>query len=267
MSNLNLLIYTIAGKAGEGRRYVVLLIDYGTTDVVYESSLFALHSEFMKLPRQAFTVSIDDNPTLRSPSQLIGSIVCLGIAGPGTLSSYTATVLHQSANSQRNLDIESVAKQQSLKSPDINFPFTAVVAHVSSVTDFYLHKLDRGVAEDMKELEDVLQSFFLNKTNHHRIEGVDSVVCVYSQQSELYCRGVVMEQDDRESVVHMVDYGHSETIPSQDILRLATDFLKFPVFAIHCQLASSSDKMTSDHYNKLFIDMLSSLTSLTVVKG
>ena len=247
----------------------MLFIDYGAIEMVSRWKIYALAEEFCELPCQALNVRILDNPAVSHFNSLyesVGSVVCLNIKGSDGSNFFVATV------SSDNLECEkrmvAVESRMKLKPHPVKFPFHAVVAHIESLSNFYLHKLDAVTAEKMKHLEVYLQSFYSKKDNHCMNQGkAGSIVCVYSSSSEMYCRAIVKEADVNECLVQLLDYGHYEKIPLKGILKLPVEFLYFPVFSIHCQLKDVRKENTSAENTELFKNIVANIDILTVVQG
>jgi hypothetical protein len=245
---------------------LVLFVDYGIIEMVSCSTIYSLQTEFFELPCQALNVNILDISAFNSPYKFVGSVVCLSIRCNDGCNFVIGTISPDNLQCERRMiEIESRMK---LKFQQVRFPFQAVVAHICSVTDFYLHKLDTVTAESMKLFESYMQSFYSNRKNHCVKEGnAGSIACVYSSVTELYCRAIILEAGVDDCFVQLVDYGHFEKISLKGIHHLPVEFLFFPVFSIRCQLNGFGQENTMEEATKVFRRMVAFNDVWTVVEG
>ena len=265
--------FTFAGSSGHhsGQRCLVYFVDYGNMDEVCITNVYPLPIEFCQLPCQALHIDICEcYPSKDSPSDLIGSIVSVHIASSFAPNSFVVNVAGV-------FDCDSTLSPLScmeLRLPDVTFPFQAVIAHINSLTDFYIHQLDSESAGKMKQLETDLQDYFSGKERNLIINiNVGSVCCVYSNICGLYCRAVVIQQNIKLGLkceVEMVDYGHHEEVFLQDVFELPSQFLKCPVCCIHCRLNINEEELCDSVLKEctvLFKEIATCTRMLTVIQG
>ena len=252
--------YPIVGTSDT--KYLVLFVDYGVVDEVLQLRIFHLPMEFCKLSSQALKLRITGNSSCEA---LVGSIVCLNIQ---CCDPPIETAFKLPEVSEKSGGSDSVTVALRLMPLETEFPFKAVMAHVENVTNFYLHKLDKDIAENMEDLEYRMHNFYTNEANHNAIKGqAGNAACVYSLVCRQFCRVTVVESCTDRYVVQLVDYGHFENVASQDLLELALEFFCYPMFTIHCQLVLFDEVSSIEECTRLFKELLASIKVLKVVKG
>lgn len=258
-------------------------VDYGNTDKVCGTHVHPLPLEFCQLPCQALYITIRERSTCgspcSSPSELIGSVVSVRITACRAPNTFEVTVLNSGkykkhgSSSTLGCDMSGdVSCCAQLSLPDMTFPFQAVVAHVNSVTDFYIHQLDKGKAERMRRMETDVQQFYSNRSNHNVIDIVKLepgiIGCVYSVTDGLFCRATVLNvEEDLTCEVQLVDYGHTEKKLAHDILELPLELLHLPVCCIRCQLSFDGEKCSTARIDGLFKQMARCTRVFTVFQG
>ena len=256
-------------------KFLVYFVDYGNTDQVRGSHVRLLPLKFCRLPCQALHITICENSLSRSsrssPSVLIGSVVGVRTTAYQAPNAFDVKLLHPSKhNSSWECDttLLNIPDCDQLSLPDIKFPFEAVVAHVNTVTDFYIHQLDRKNVLRMERLEADIQLYYSNKGNHNVTNVEAGVVgCAYS--NGLYSRAIVLHTNmDLKCKVQLVDYGHTEEISVHDILELPLQLLHVPVCCVHCQLIFNNTLSieTFEECTSLFKEMATSVKVFTVVQ-
>lgn len=233
--------------------------------MVFWQNLYVLHKAFCELPCQALNIYILDIPA-NSPYELVGSVVRINIRGSNGNNFFVGFVSSEHMECHKEIfQFQSVIK---LKMRQVSFPIQAVVAHIGSVTDFYVHELDVQTAKQMKELEMYLHSYYCNENKHCVTEAtVGSIICIRSSVTDIYCRAIVLEEGGNECFVQLVDYGHSEKVPLNGVYELPVEFLLFPAFSIHCQLKDFENEVSTDEYTDTFKEMMSSVKIVTVIQG
>lgn len=257
-------------------QYEVCFIDYGNVDTVCGYHVRLLPVEFSYLPHQALYITIHKEPLSHSPSRIssdfIGSIVNVHVITCQAPNTFEVTVLENKSSSVQ--ECENVV-HSTMSLSDVKLPFEAVLAHVNTVTDFYIHQLDRESAERLGKMEADMQLFYSKMNNHHIINKNEVVYgkvgCVFSVIHGLYCRAVVLHVEvDLKCKVQLFDYGNTEMISLPDLLVLPTKFLHLPVCSIHCQLIFKEEELTGERIEELtalFKPMATSLKVFKVIQG
>lgn len=240
--------------------------------------------EFSLLPHQALYITIHKGPLSSSPfslpSDFIGSTVNVRVVTCNAPNTFEVTVPESKKCKLPGTcvqECDNLFQEIHIKVnlPDIKLPFQAVVAHVNTVTDFYVHQLDRESAERMRKLETDMQLFYSNRINHHFINKNEllpgNLCCVYSVIHELYCRAVLLHMEGNLMCkVQLFDYGHTEMMSLQDLLVLPINFLHLPLCSIHCRLVFQEEELPNDvieELTTLFKPMATSLKVYRVVQG
>ena len=224
--------------------------------------IYNLPVEFRKLACQAFKLSIKGYSCY---PELVGNIVCIHVTDCNSTSLFVGTLFKLPVIKLRE---ETMTPSPNLLLPDVEFPFKALIAHIESVSEFYLHKLDKDTAEKLKQLEIRLQDFYSSDDNHTVLKGqAGDFACVHSPICNIYCRVMVMECGIDDYVVQLVDYGHLERATVQHLLELPVKFLCYPVFSVRCQLVGFGKGCALEKHTRLFKRLLSSVKVLKVVEG
>lgn len=260
-------------------RYEVCFIDYGNIDTVFGYHLLPLPVEFSHLPLQALYITIRKDPLSCSlfsiPSDFVGSIVNVHVITCQAPNTFEVTV--PESKTCKSLDMQEYDNfvHTKINHPDVKLPFQAVLAHVNTVTDFFIHQLDRESAEGLGKMETDMQLFYSEMNNHHIINKNEVVYgkigCVFSVIHGLYCRAVVLHVGGNLTCkVHLFDYGETEMMSLPDLLVLPTKFLNLPMYSIHCQLIFKGEELSGEKIEELtalFKPMAASLKVFRVVQG
>lgn len=257
--------------------YEVCFIDYGNIDTVFGYHVLPLPVEFSHLPLQALYITFRKDPLSCSlsslPSDFIGSIVNVQVITCQAPNTFEVTVLE--SKTCKSIQEYNDFVHTKINHPNVKLPFQAVLAHVNTVTDFYIHQLDRESAEGLGKMEREMHIFYSKMNNHHIIDENEVVYgkigCVFSVIHSLYCRAVVLHVGvDLMCKVHLFDYGNTEMVSLPDLLVLPTKFLHLPICSIHCQLIFKGEELSSERIEKLsalFKPMAASLKVFKVVQG
>lgn len=260
-------------------RYEVCFIDYGNIDTVFGYHLLPLPVEFSHLPLQALYITIRKDPLSCSlfsiPSDFVGSIVNVHVITCQAPNTFEVTV--PESKTCKSLDMQEYDNfvHTKINHPDVKLPFQAVLAHVNTVTDFFIHQLDRESAEGLGKMETDMQLFYSKMNNHHIINKNEVVYgkigCVFSVIHGLYCRAVVLHVGGNLTCkVHLFDYGETEMMSLPDLLVLPTKFLNLPMYSIHCKLIFKGEELSGEKIEELtalFKPMAASLKVFRVVQG
>ena len=255
-------------------------MDYGNYEYVAASNLRILHKSFCHLASQALYCQIKSiSEPLYSFPELIGKILHLNVlasSAPNTLDVHVISLLPGivAMNFHFSHEIENAQIHQKLQPPTIflqqDHSFQVVISHVHDINNFYVHVLDKDVAECMMELEANLQTHYSVASNRCKLffEG-EQLCCVYAAAYEMYCRGIAAEKNldsKAHCQVKLIDYGDVMDIPLFEIFALPDAFLNYPVFAINCRLFAENNerfsKLFFDHATKLFKRMVCDETKI-----
>ena len=250
-------------------------MDYGNIEQVCGTHICALPMKFCQLPSQALSISICEDQSWylskRLPSEMVGSIVGVYITSCHAPNTFVVRV--QNSSTLGKCPVSEIFCS-GLSLPHVQFPFQAVVAHVNSLTDFYVHKLDKDAADRMNQLETEMYCYYSNKSNHHEInpKQVNSrkICCVYSVTCGMYCRGVFLQRRVGPlRKVQLIDYGHVEEVALNNILELPPHFLHYPVCSIHCKLIINEDELACERYKEcnFFFKEMTTCMKLFKVQG
>ncbi|XP_027740626.1 RING finger protein 17 isoform X2 [Empidonax traillii] len=124
----------------------------------------------------------------------------------------------------------------------------AVVCHINSPSDFYLH-----LRENLESFPEKIQEL----NNHDYGENseifcpVEGQACIAKQEDGNWYRAQIIGLPScQEVTVKYVDYGNTANLPHKDIRRVKEEFLSFPVKAIRCRLACIEPFKGTNEWNR-----------------
>ncbi|XP_042144375.1 maternal protein tudor-like [Ixodes scapularis] len=120
--------------------------------------------------------------------------------------------------------------------------YQAYVSHVESMSNVYLHLVDRDPAQFLESI----QEFCANSPSLPASQVQEGTVCLsrFSEDGLLY-RSLVIGCSGGQCKVLFVDYGNHEIKLTSELIVLPHEFLDEPVFAVRCTAVSTGlDKAT-----------------------
>ncbi|CAN8005771.1 unnamed protein product, partial [Ixodes pacificus] len=120
--------------------------------------------------------------------------------------------------------------------------YQAYVSHVESMSNVYLHLVDRDPAQFLESI----QEFCANSPSLPASQVQEGTVCLsrFSEDGLLY-RSLVIGCSGGQCKVLFVDYGNHEIKLTSELIVLPPEFLDEPVFAVRCTAVSTGlDKAT-----------------------
>lgn len=120
--------------------------------------------------------------------------------------------------------------------------YQAYVSHVESMSNVYLHLVDRDPAQFLESI----QQFCANSPSLPASQVQEGTVCLsrFSEDGLLY-RSLVIGCSGGQCKVLFVDYGNHEIKLTSELIVLPLEFLDEPVFAVRCTAVSTGlDKAT-----------------------
>ncbi|CAN8001643.1 unnamed protein product, partial [Ixodes hexagonus] len=120
--------------------------------------------------------------------------------------------------------------------------YQAYVSHVESMTNVYLHLVDRDPSHFLERIQQLCSS----SPSLPASQVQEGTVCLsrFSEDGLLY-RSLVIGCSGGQCKVLFVDYGNHEVKSTSDLIVLPPEFLDEPVFAVRCTAASTGlDKAT-----------------------
>lgn len=288
-----ILLFMFIGESLSDLQMMVKYVDYGNCEYLPSTSLRTLCRSFCRLPCQALTCTVVNAETMNSSStepfsaELLGKTLHICVTACPTPNVIEVKVLSLWSSVAPMTPSNSVGDQLStgygsqlialpgrydsnLHPPAINLhedlSFPVVISHISDITHFYVHLLDRVTAEQMMQLETDMQAYYSVPSNRYSILlGRERTCCVYSTRNQMYCRAIVTKQslgpeDGVCCQVQLVDYGYTQSVPLKDMLALPTEFMKYSIFCICCRLfEDDKEQLPNDfleHATKKFKHMV-----------